>query len=433
MKRCEVVFLVPGFLGFERFQDYAYFADRCAVTLRATLAALVPPGGPEVRVVPVPIPPTASLALRQRALAKTLVRRAQAIARSERLEIAGVHLIGHSTGGVDAELLTYEQPISGLRTWADFDGVDVAWLRDRLRSVVSLASPHQGTCLALDPIARMLVSGDARHLLGRVTPAFKELLALLSVLPDLLSDAELPELIFGVLQSQEGRQFLHELWCSRDLIADLSPLACAQRRASAGKKLEVLRRSFVTVAGVTPSQEQSTLECMHQKRALRLLDAEQAVAFAPRAPATAPDGLFLLLASLTGGKGQGAPSCPGLISGSVERVAEAVRSPARVVTAASHLVPQRVDAVMNDGIVNSARQLIDPTDGQELAAVVIADHFDVLGHYDRTIWVTDAIDGVERPERIVSGLLHSGSEFRDNEFFDLFGRIAGCLVPLIAG
>lgn len=439
MKRCDVVFLVPGFLGFERFEDYAYFAERCAVTLRAILseglAALVGDGGDggnggeghAVRVVPVPIPPTASLAVRQRALGKTLVHRAQAISRSENLEIHGIHLVGHSTGGVDAELLTYERPLAPQGSWSDFDGVDVEWLRARLRSVVCLASPHQGTCLALDPIARMLVSGDARHLLGRVTPAIKELLSFVSALPGLLRDAELPEVLVGVLQSNEGRHFLHELWKSRDLIADLTPQASALRRLQAGARLQLLRRSFVTIAGVTPSRRRSALESMRRTRPLR--SREPDVRAAAREPSAPPDALFLLLASLTAGEGNAGASPAPLLSGSVERLAAAASDPTRVICATAHLIPQEIDAAINDGIVNSARQLIDPTDPQELAAVVIADHFDVVGHYDRTIWVTDPQTGEENPQRVVSGLLHSGSEFRDNEFFALFHQIGACLAP----
>jgi hypothetical protein len=418
-----VVFLVPGFLGFERFEDYAYFAERCAVTLRAALSARA--GAPELRVIPVPIPPTAALAARQRALAKTLVRRAQAISRSENLEVAGIHLLGHSTGGVDAELLTYEQPQAPLRSWADFDGVDIGWLRRRLRSVVSVASPHQGTCLALDPIARMLVSGDAGRLLGSVPPAFKELLSLLSALPALLSDQELPALITGVLQSTEGRQFLRELWTSRALIGDLTPEACAMRRAAAGDKLSVLRRSFVTVAGASPNYRQAALDVLHEHRLLRPCDG--AIPFAPRAPASVPDGLFLLLSTLTSGRSNPAATQAPLLYGSQERLASALQDPARVIAASADLIPLEVDAIINDGVVNSARQLIDPADASELAAVVVADHFDVVGHYDRSSWVTDPQTGDEQLQTVVNGLLHSGSEFRDNEFFELFHAISDCI------
>ena len=84
-------------------------------------------------------------------------------------------------------------------------------------------------------------------------------------------------------------------------------------------------------------------------------------------------------------------------------------------------------------MVNSVRQLIDPSDPHELAGVVIADHFDVIGHFDRTLWVTDPKTSEEKPVHVVSGLLHSGSEFRDNQFFALVERVSSCLEPLLQG
>jgi hypothetical protein len=98
-----------------------------------------------------------------------------------------------------------------------------------------------------------------------------------------------------------------------------------------------------------------------------------------------------------------------------------------VIAASADLIPLEVDAIINDGVVNSARQLIDPADASELAAVVVADHFDVVGHYDRSSWVTDPQTGDEQLQTVVNGLLHSGSEFRDNEFFELFHAISDCI------
>lgn len=430
MTRCQLVFLVPGFLGFDRFEDFAYFAERCAMTLRASLAQRVPPGGPEVRVLPVPIPPTAGLATRQRALAKTLVRRAQAVSQTEGLDIAGIHLVGHSTGGVDAQLLTLERPLTPHGDWRSLDGVDVTWLRDRLRSVISLASPHQGTCLAVDPLARMLAAGDALHMLGRTGPALKELLQLGAALPGLITDPDLPELLTGVLGSAAGRQFITDLWSSRELINDLTPDASVPRYASLGAALPVLRRSFVTVAGVSPSTSHSALDSLRENQRVR---TRRNVPLAEEAPPAPPDALFLLFASLTSGRTTGCGAHGPLRPGAVEALARALRDPARVISASPQLLPRQVDAALNDGVVNSARQLIDPADPNELAAVVVADHFDVVGHFDRTLWVTDPKNGDEKPVNVVSGLLHSGSEFRDNQFFALIDRLSGCLAPLFAG
>ena len=430
MKRCQLVFLIPGFLGFDHFQDFAYFASRCALTLRATLSQRVPRGGPEVRVITVPIPPTAGLATRQRALAKTLQRRAQALAQAEGLEIDGIHLVGHSSGGVDAQLLTMERPLMVQTNWSNLDGMDISWLRARLRSVISLASPHQGTCFAADPLARLLAAGDALHLLERTGPALKELLQLGAALPGLITDPDVPELLGGVLGSAAGRKFLSGLWSSRDLINGLVPDWSVGRYGSLGTPLPVLRRSFITVAGLSPSVQRGSLECLQKRARVREQPKAQ---LSDQAPATPPDALFLLLSSLTSGRNTGCALHGPLLSGSEEALRRALRDPSRVISAAPELLPQEVDAALNDGVVNSVRQLIDPSDPHELAGVVIADHFDVIGHFDRTLWVTDPKTSEEKPVHVVSGLLHSGSEFRDNQFFALVERVSSCLEPLLQG
>ena len=430
MKRCQLVFLIPGFLGFDQLQDFAYFAERCALTLRAALAQRVPPGGPEVRVLAVPIPPTAGLASRQRALAKTLQRRAQALAQVEGLEIAGIHLVGHSSGGVDAQLLTLERPLVAQSKWRDLDGVDVSWLRERVRSVISLASPHQGTCLAVDPLARLIAAGDALNLLARTGPALKELLQLAAALPGLITDPDLLELLGGVLGSAAGRSFLSDLWSSRDLINDLAPDLSVGRYGSLGNALPVVRRSFVTIAGLSPSVQDSALDSVHKRSRARDRPNTQLSDQAPPAP---PDALFLLLASLTSGRNTGCAKHGPLLSGSEEALRRALRDPSKLITASPELLPKQVDAALNDGVVNSVRQLIDPSDPQELAGVIIADHFDVVGHFDRTLWVTDPKTSEDKPVNVVSGLLHSGSEFRDNQFFALVDRLSGCLEPLLQG
>jgi hypothetical protein len=431
MKRCELVFLVPGFLGFDRFDDYAYFADRMAVALRAAMFPRLRPDAPELRILAIPTPPTAGLATRQWALARTLVKRAQAVAQSGRLEISGIHLVGHSAGGVDSHLLTLERPLAPHVHWQDFDGCDVTWLRTRLRSVVSIASPHQGTCLSVDPLARLLASGDPLHLLGRVPSALKEILQLMAALPSLVSDADLPDFLASVLNSHAGQQFLGALWKSRNLINDLTPEAMRDRYSQQGAALPLLRRSFVTVAGVTSTLRQTALQSLHSRRASLHKPDRASRSLAGEDVGTPPDALFLLLSSLASGRNSQCNERDPVLPGSLERLEQALSDPRRAIAAAPELLPERVDQLMNDGVVNSARQLINPQDPDELAAIVVGDHFDVLGHYDRTAWVTDPKTGEEKEETIVSGLLHSGSEFRDTQFFALMDQVSALLAALV--
>jgi hypothetical protein len=95
-------------------------------------------------------------------------------------------------------------------------------------------------------------------------------------------------------------------------------------------------------------------------------------------------------------------------------------------------LPDLLDAGHNDGVVNSARQLLDPNDPNELAAIVVADHFDVVGYYDRFVWKSDA-PGVlgEDQVQVLAGLLHSGCNFRDDQLFELYHRVADVIASTV--
>ena len=73
-------------------------------------------------------------------------RRAAALATFVRAGVDGgdgpIHLVGHSTGGLDARLVA--SPAVSL---PGVDGADLAWL-DRLASITTINTPHHGTPLA---------------------------------------------------------------------------------------------------------------------------------------------------------------------------------------------------------------------------------------------------------------------------------------------
>jgi len=129
MKTPDVVVLVPGFLGFARFGGFYYFADRLIAVLRGLLEE---PLGYAVPVIPVTTFPTDSLRKRQKGLLQRLESFCQALSGVERL-----HLIGHSTGGVDAQLLACTRPLYGA-TWDK----KASLVRAKIRSVVTLSAPH---------------------------------------------------------------------------------------------------------------------------------------------------------------------------------------------------------------------------------------------------------------------------------------------------
>lgn len=127
--RRQHILLVPGFFGFANLGDFAYFAhvrDFLVTFMRQRDLA------GEVRVVQTY--PTASLARRA-------TRVAEAAAELLDDDDGDVHLIGHSSGGLDVRLFT--APNVSLPTTLDVDKY-----ASRVKSVVSLSSPHRGSPLA---------------------------------------------------------------------------------------------------------------------------------------------------------------------------------------------------------------------------------------------------------------------------------------------
>ncbi|HLK11440.1 MAG TPA: hypothetical protein VKW76_08665 [Candidatus Binatia bacterium] len=123
--RRHTIYLVPGFFGFANLGELRYFGHVHPALVRACRAHGI---AADVRVVRTH--PTASLRLRA-------VRVVEAMAAG-----AGpMHLVGHSTGGLDARLVT--SPGVSLPT-----GHDVEALARRVRTVITVAAPHYGTPLA---------------------------------------------------------------------------------------------------------------------------------------------------------------------------------------------------------------------------------------------------------------------------------------------
>jgi hypothetical protein len=123
------LFLIPGFFGFDNLGDLAYFAH-----VSDALEAWCRQARIEVDIRVAKTLPTASL--RQRA---TLL--VAEIHQATASDDGPVHLIGHSSGGLDARLVvTPEVSLPG-----DLDPEPTA---RRVRTVVTVATPHHGTPLA---------------------------------------------------------------------------------------------------------------------------------------------------------------------------------------------------------------------------------------------------------------------------------------------
>ncbi len=140
------VLLVPGFFGFGRLGDIDYFAG-----VRPLLEAALLKRGFRARITEVVTPPTASIRLRAARVLEALVRVAE--------DPGDIHVVGHSTGGLDARLAVAQT--ASLPTKAHLGDYD------RLRSVVSISCPHYGTNASTfftRPVGRALFRIGARYL-----------------------------------------------------------------------------------------------------------------------------------------------------------------------------------------------------------------------------------------------------------------------------
>jgi triacylglycerol lipase len=135
------VFLIPGFFGFANFGDIKYFMH-----VREVLGLAFENRGERAEIHYVLTLPTASLPQRASAIA-------DALAAVPHVEGDRVHLIGHSTGGLDARLFC--SPGVTLSCEHDVDA-----LAQRVDSVVSVATPHYGT-----PLASLFASLSGQRLL----------------------------------------------------------------------------------------------------------------------------------------------------------------------------------------------------------------------------------------------------------------------------
>ena len=350
----DAAVLVPGFLGFDKIGTFSYFADRVVATLSGALTALEAP----MPIIPLSTLSIGSLAERQVFLLDAL----------DKIEADHLHLIGHSTGGVDIELLTRAEPTTPTR-------MDL-WnrVRPRIRTVITLAAPHLGTTLTLCPAATMV------RTLTPTAQGLRDAAELLQVATthDL---AERVAVIQGAASTGGGGLFAVRFFTKNPLLAELTP--------------EARWHSFQT----NPRAPRGVLDI-------------QVSYYATGTPwPTDGDDLFNLLSLFIQGAtydaGHDAP--PELLEASRQRI----NSPA-VELFTSGVINKLVATLgMNDGVVNTVRQVLP---GGVLSGLVAGDHGDVLGHYERVDPVTGQL--------LNPGLLTCGTAFDDKTFFSLYTDIA---------
>ena len=369
MGRTHHVYLVPGFLGFANLGQITYFGH-----VRRILATRLAELGLDARIHLVRTHPTASLPTRAARVAET-------IAATARRGDGPLHLIGHSSGGLDVRLLT--APEVALPT-----PLDVERLAARVRTVVTLSTPHHGT-----PLGSFFTTLRGQQLLQILSLLTMYMLhfghlplagllwmgSLFVRLDDHVANSELLDEIFGRLlgdftagRRRAVRAMLRDVVRDQALMLQLTPEAMEVFNAA------VLRRPGVRYGAVV---------ALAARPGLR---STMAVGLDPAGQVThAVYGALYQLIVATPPR-RSTPLAPEL---------------ARVLRHAYGATPS---ATANDGIV--------PTRSQAWGHVfhaAIADHLDVLGHFR---------DPSQAPPHV--DWLVSGSGFDRRRFEALWGAVA---------
>lgn len=335
MSRAVQVFLVPGFFGFQTIAGLPYFTGVKQI-LRDRLAEL----GVMARVHALDTLPTASIEARARYLGERIEEMVPT-------DGSAIHLVGHSTGGLDARVLLSPSALPELEP-----------LRARVRSLTTVSTPHYGTPLA-DYFVRLegqkllrligLLSVLGLRLAGRPLATTLSLGRLVSRIDELITLREsaldrVYALLADPMSSERLRpieEFFAEVRADQTLIRQLSPSAMVGFRQRVGSSDRVRYASVLTRA--RPPRLRGTVE----------------IGFNPIAQVSHAiyQGLYRLSATQD-----------------PETVAQPRAEQRQALLRSYGKVP---DASANDGLV--------PTRSQIHASVIHvarADHHDVIGYFD---------------------------------------------------
>lgn len=240
------VYLVPGFFGFANLGDLTYFGH-----VRTYLGQVLASHGLTAEIHPVKTFPTASLERRTARLLET-------IADTTGPSAGSIHLVGHSTGGLDARLLVSPNVHLPSAVIAE------PWAA-RVRSIVTIATPHHGTPIAsffqTVPGARLLqlLSLATIHTIrlgGMPVAALLKLGAIFAKLDDLLllNSTVLDQLFAQLLgdfsedRRESIKQFFHDVANDQSLIPQLTPNAMREFNLRVAPRHGIETASVLTCA-----------------------------------------------------------------------------------------------------------------------------------------------------------------------------------------
>jgi triacylglycerol esterase/lipase EstA (alpha/beta hydrolase family) len=363
----HAIFLIPGFFGFTNLGQLKYFGH-----VRDFLVRRSKERGISASVYVVKTPPTASLP-------KRAVRVLEAIEAANLSDRKMIHLIGHSSGGLDARLLT--APGVSLPT-----ELDVARHTRGIRSVVTVATPHHGT-----PLASFFASRLGEQLL--------ETLSLSTIY--LLRFGHLPLrplLQIGALFARWDQMAVNSTLLDEVFGRLLGRFSVGRRRAVQALLAQVAHDRALRVQ-LTPEAMEVFNAAVHDRPGVR---------YASVVTLAASPGLRSLATTGFDASGQAVHAVYAalyrLVKRNGARLPQVSASQARVLKRAYGVLP---NAGANDGIVPTRSQVWG-----EVLCAVRADHLDVIGHFN---------GAAERPRHV--DWLASGTGFSCAAFSQVWSSV----------
>ncbi len=380
VRSVDRVLLVPGFFGFGSFGrpagPHIVYFDHVVRVLEAARPEL------RGRIHVHEPPPMGSLEARVRSLYEALLQiLGEATLRGEAGRRPRIHVIGHSTGGVDARLVANPR--------FRFKGEDETVRRrllSHLGTIVTLSAPHHGT-----PIAATRVRGLYRLMVDGMSFA-----TILAAAGKLRRKVGLPGLKFLV-------SFLQS--------SPLAPKVNSAALALAAGIDEETAQEIVRFRGLVLSDTRllRDLEPAHMAALNERIGGEHEARLVQIATVAPPPRLDIAVVDAVARRTAYALSWHGAASRSFR--------PSRVPDAEAWIAARPpVEARREAGDAPRANDGVVPVSSQTLhgraARLVLADHLDVIGHFESR-WNTT--------------LFKSGAEFGQQEFTTLWRFVADAL------
>lgn len=369
------IYLIPGFFGFASIGGIPYFRQ-----VRETLAEVFSDQDIEVEIHGVRTLPSASLTHRARRLVHT-VKEHGGLEDGVR-----VHLVGHSTGALDARLAACPHSDIDLRKY-------LPAFRENVETIISISGPHHGTPLAnffttlygknlLYLVSLLVIVGLWRRpitLLGGMIGMLGKVNSMLGldetiihqVTNDLLKD-------FNPAAQAEVRQFLRSILEDQGAMVQITPEGMDLFNATTQDHPEIRYVSYAT-SSPPPMEVIRKIKLRHALTPLNKV-------------------LYGLLWTLTSRSHAGYPYHPPIDG------ADAITG---------RELPFTVTESSSDGVVPTLSQIWG-----EFRGIVRADHLDVIGHYLRGPF--DVRDGAD--------WFGSGAKFDRGDFEWLWGDVAKIMI-----